>query len=246
MAVMGLLVLLLTGNACRKTSFDGQPAVLQIVNAMDNGTELYANFSTIRPGMFSSALYLHHNFSHVVGLNQFPQPIQFYIVQDTLPENEPVINSSIDVKPGETYSLFIYGQKSSTAYSLVQDQFLPINRKDTFTYIRFANFSESQSISVNLKGAANGSYIQNLPFKSVTEFMPVQRNTSMPDPEFEIRDQATGELIASQLLNEFNQLVDPDWNAPYEWFFRFNTFVLTGQKGGVAPNDQQVFKMQHR
>lgn len=228
---------------CRKDqASDDHPASVQVMNVMNDGVALYTNLSGKNPVNFSASMNLENKFffrpRYTLLINSFPQSMDFYARPDTMPHNKPVYSTTLIVKAGSTYSLFIHGSKSGVAHTLVDDHF-PAVSADSVTYIRIANFSEGQPISVNLKGAANGSFVQNLPFSTVSEFIALPASRSVKFFEFEIRDQLTGDLLATYSTLQ----VDAIFQNP--WVFKPNTLVFTGIRNSPSPNNQKIVWMSH-
>lgn len=209
---------------------------------MNENVELYANLSGKHPINYTAAIsFRNKEFfrpRYTLWINDFPQAIDFYARPDTMPHNKPVYSTTLNVLAGSTYSLFIHGTKSGVAHTLVDDHF-PSVSADSVTYIRIANFSEGQSISVNLKGAANGSFVQNLSFSAVSEFITLPANSSIKVFEFEIRDQLTGDLLATY------NTIQGDAIFQNPWVFKPNTLVFTGIRNSPSPNNQKIVWMSH-
>lgn len=228
---------------CRKDkASDEHPASVQVMNVMNDGVALYTNLSGKHPVNFSASMNLENKFflrpRYTLWINTFPQAIDFYARPDTMPHNKPVYSTTLNVKAGSTYSLFIHGSKSGVAHTLVDDHF-PAFSADSATYVRIANFSEGQPISVNLKGAANGSFVPNLPFSAVSEFITIPAGRSVKFFEFEIRDQLTGDLLATY------STIQVDATSQNPWFFKPNTLVFTGIRNSPSPNNQKIVWMSH-
>lgn len=247
--VFPFLLLMTIFTSCNKNVHKGNPATVQVFNAMDNGLSLYANLSGNHPVVYRTSLLLSNKFydlrNNLLLIDKFPQHIDLYAVPDTLPKDKPLISIPGDLKAGEIYSLFLHGEKSGAAYLLFKDLIPPINREDSTTHIRFANFSSTQPISVNIMGEPNGSFIQNLPFKSLSDFVELDADMSTPDYTFEVRDQATGNLLTSFTTSGLNP--GTSWPGTVNnWIFRSNTLVFTGKPGAGYPNMQMITVMNHR
>lgn len=237
-------------SACKKDEIaEKHPASLQLLNAMNDGLTLRVNMSGNHPIRYSEALLLSNYGMYVqnndlIPVINFPQRIDFYAGADTMPHNSPVLSTTLHLEEGKIYSLFIHGDKNTAAYSLFQDNIPPIKRDDSVTHIRFANFSETQAISVNIKGEAIGSFIQNLHYKSLADFIEMKADHTVPDYEFEIRDQSTGTLLATFVTEYLATRASPF--SPNEWLNKSHTLVVTGKAGGSGSNAIKVIKMSHR
>nr|WP_199083381.1 hypothetical protein [Pedobacter sp. ASV19] len=78
----------------------------------------------------------------------------------------------------------------------------------------------STPISVNLKGSANGSFINNLAYKAISGFKDVSSAASEGTKTFEFKNAITGDLITTFDV--------PDYDLPR---FRNITLVLSGTMG---------------
>lgn len=235
--------LLIIFSACKKANlYDTNPATIQPFNLLDDGVVLRANLSGKHPIQYSTALPLYNksfNQQYNLFVKSFPQKIDLYAQPDTMPHDRPVISADLQLETGKIYSMFIYGEKSAATYTVHEDQFPDIIGKDSVTLIRFANFSEGQPISVNIKGQAPGSYIQSLPFKSTTGFDALKVGPSIANYEFEIRDQASGNLITT--------FTTANSGSAYPvWIYNPHTLVFTGRASGTGTNQQKIVLMKHR
>lgn len=238
-----LFMLLAMSGACKKTKlYDVNPAVIQPINLLDDGVALRVNLSGQHPARFSTLLALTNKsfLKRNIFVTSFPQRMDLYSQPDTMPHDRPVISTDLQLETGKSYSMFIYGEKTTASYSLQEDQFPVIRWNDTLTYIRFANFSEEQPISVNLKGEAPGSYIQELPFKSITSFVPMKISLPLVNLEFEVRDRVSGNLLSTYSVPKIST------DLLLLWVNKPATFVFTGHTSGTGTNQQKLVLMMHR
>ncbi|QEC42102.1 hypothetical protein [Pseudobacter ginsenosidimutans] len=245
--VLAFLLLAIMSVSCKKNKFEDFPAVCQVFNAIDNNVHLYTNLSLSRPIIFNSARELKNKDSVLKNtmliMHEFPQTLQLFTTTDTLPENGPVLNTVLDVKEREIYSLFVYGQKSAVSHTLVHEMIPHSNFQDSSCNIRFANFSSTAVISINLKGEPPGSFIQSLAAKTLSAFTPLLFNlTTDKSYDFEIRDHATGDLITTyNMSSDKNKL-----EFSRHWLWGPTTLVLTGHPGEPSPNHQRISPMFHQ
>jgi hypothetical protein len=238
-----LLLLLFLFSACKKSlPHHENPATLQPVNLLDNGVVLRANLSGKHPIQYRAALELaNKSFAQRnIFVENFPQKLDLYAQPDTMPGDHPVISADLQLEAGKIYSMFIHGEKANATYSILEDKFPPTNVNDSLTQIRFANFSESQPVSVNIKGEAPGSYIQSLPFKSASDFMALKVTPNIPNYEFEIRDEASGNLLTTYTIassGTVNFIL---------WIYRPHTLIFTGRVSGTGADQQKIVVMKHR
>ena len=244
--------LLLTAviSSCKKNQpFAGIPATCQVFNAMDDGIILLAHWDTTRPDPFRFLRRLNNKANYSVTNNLYStqnsnQPLQLYAWPDTLSHQGPLVDTRLQLQEGGLYSLFISGTKTAPQYVLHKDEIPAFNQQDSTTHIRFANFSDGQTISVNLKGEATGSFIQSLPPKGFSDFKEMNARRSVIKYEFEIRDQANGDLITTYVADKFNGQGGTTFTT--RWYNRANTLVLTGKQGGTGTNLQMVYLMNNR
>ncbi|MGN6421215.1 MAG: hypothetical protein ACTHMC_27115 [Pseudobacter sp.] len=251
----GLLIaccLLLTAviSSCKKNQpFAGIPATCQVFNAMDDGIVLLAHWDTTRPAPFSFLRRINNKANYAVTTGLYStlngsQPLQLFAFPDTLSHQGPLVDTRLQLEEGGLYSLFISGSNAAPQYVLHKDEIPVFNQEDSTTHIRFANFSDGQTISVNLKGEAPGSFIQNLPPKGFSVFREMSARKSVIRYEFEIRDQANGNLITTYTADKFDGLGGTSFTT--RWYNRANTLVLTGKQGGTGTNLQVVYLMNNR
>ena len=243
-SVMAFLLLVLMMGACEKNQLNaGNPAAIQVFNALNDGSILYTNLSEQRPDYFRTSRrilnkgYLKLN-EHFVDAS--PLTLSWYSSPDTMPKDEPILTVKPEFETGAIYSMFLYGSKTSAKYTWQKDIIPPLGGEDSVTWIRFANFSEDQDISVNLKGEPAGSFVQQLPLHSLSDFRKLSVVRSVLKYEFEITDQHTGELISTFVIDK---MYDP---GVILWYNRSNTLVLTGKQGGTGTLLPAVTRINHR
>lgn len=247
--IFPLASLLLLLNACSKREVNsGSPATIQIYNALNDGTALYINFSETRPEVFRTNRLLNNNAyinaSNRFYLNASPQIVQLYSRPDTLAKDVPMLSTKLEYENGSIYSMFIYGSKTSSQYIWHKDQIPALGMADSTTYIRFANFSEEQAVSVNMKGQPAGSFIQQLQLRSLSAFIKLPANLSVTKYEFEIRDLNTGDLITAYVADKVNDFTGNTGNNL--WYNKSNTLVLVGKQGGTGTVQPKIVLMPHR
>ncbi|MGN6419988.1 MAG: hypothetical protein ACTHMC_20955, partial [Pseudobacter sp.] len=220
------------------------PASLQVFNGISNGPSLYKVLSHNRPFQFRTPDSIKNNqFNLLVSafsISSPPQDIMFYSTTDTLPKDEPLLKSSLNLEKGAMYSMFLYGPRSAPAYLLQKDEIPRLNAGDSVAVIRFANLSEEQGFSVNLKGNASGSLFQEVEQYSVTRFVSLPLIKPLPFYELEIRDAVSGDLLLTY------QMLHVVQGIPHSWLRIPCTFVLTGQRGGTGAAALKLVNMNHR
>jgi hypothetical protein len=231
-------------GACNKQTFDNRNAIVQVYNALDDNIVLYANLKDSRPAIFGSALEItnkNYLLRNMFTVNEFPQKFQFYSQKDTFAHNIPLIDTTLDVVNGAIYSLFIYGGNSNAAFTFIRDTIPQINRQGSSCFIRFANFSPDQSISINQPGKAPGSYVQSIPFKSLSVFTELPLSLDLPVYTFEVRNEQTGNLLYTYTIDANSSVL-----AMERWIHSSSTLVFSGHPGAAAPNGPIMHQMTHR
>ncbi|WP_130540506.1 hypothetical protein [Pseudobacter ginsenosidimutans] len=244
-----LLGMLMLAACSKEEPFVGSPSTVQLFNALDNGTELYADLSGNRPLQFKTALMINNKQYYDVRTNSIStkqplQPLDLWSTSDTSTHDSPLIRANLELEEKSFYSMFIFGNKTAAEFLLHKDEIPALKANDSVTFIRFANFGNAQPISVNLKGEPAGSFMQSLPYKGIGEFTEMNARTAVGQYEFEIRDQASEELLAVFIADNFGYV-----NGSVvinKWYNKSNTLVLTGHYNGTGPNEQKVYLMNHR
>ncbi|QEC43142.1 hypothetical protein [Pseudobacter ginsenosidimutans] len=236
-----LLTVLL--SACNKRELNpGNPAAIQVFNALNDGTRLYTNLSDQRPDYFRLSRQILNKATLRLNVNDpvnSSVTLSWYSIPDTMQKDQPIIMAKEKFENGAIYSMFIYGSKTSAKYTWQKDIIPPLGNADSVTWIRFANFSEDQVISVNLKGEPAGSFVQDLPLYSLSEFVKLSVVKSIQKYEFEITDSNTGTLITTYVIEK---LYDPG----VFWYNRSNTLVLTGKQGATGTLLPAVTRINYR
>lgn len=243
LSALPFILLLTIFSACKKTKlYDVTPATIQPINLLDDDVVLYANLSGKHPIAYSKGLTLTNKTFNQrnIFVNSFPQKMDLYAQPDTMPHHQPVISTDLQLETGKIYSMFIYGEKAAPTYTISEDNYPAIRWNDSLTFIRFANFSEGRPISVNIKGHVPGSFIQSLPFKSISDFADLKVVPSIPDYEFEVRDQESGDLLTTYKTLQIG-MANLTW-----WIFKPHTLVFTGRASGTGTNQQKIVAMKHR
>lgn len=232
-----LLMLAVAFSSCKKNKDDyGNPAILQAFNLMDDGIEIRTNLSGTHPIRYSSAKRLMNKdifYENTIVVNQFPQPIALYAIPDTLEKDRPVVDMVLECKPGEMYSLFLYGTKADAGYILNKEDHRAGDPKDSLAFFRIVNLCPDQRISVNLKDKPQGSFAEDVVFRQLTAFSGIRAGKSISQLEFEIRDQISGDLITSYTaINNFR-------------LNKTGTLIFTGRKNGTGLNAPKIVLAPH-
>ncbi|MGN6417984.1 MAG: hypothetical protein ACTHMC_10865 [Pseudobacter sp.] len=239
-----LLVMVAAISSCKKNKDDyGNPAILQAFNLMDDGIEIRTNLSGAHPIRYSSAKRLLNKdifYENTILVNQFPQPIALYAIPDTLEKDRPVVDMVLECKPGDMYSLFLYGTKADAGYILNKEDHRAGDPKDSLAFFRIVNLCPDQRISVNLKDEPQGSFAEDVAFRQLTSFSGIRADKSVSRLEFEIRDQVSGDLITTYTAININ-----DYQGKNFWLNKTSTLIFTGRKNGTGLNAPKIVLAPH-
>jgi hypothetical protein len=127
----------------------------------------------------------------------YPQyPFEIVSSTDTL---RMVFKSGLDLVPDGTYSLYLTGRSPNFESIFVKED-IPYHT-DSVAGVRFINLSpNSDPISVNITGNANGSEVASLAYKASTIFKKYPAKYSNLNYAFQVRNATTGALLASYTL----------------------------------------------
>jgi len=132
----------------------------------------------------------------------------------------PYYQGTLKVADLDNYSLFL-GGASQTQVDAVLIKESYHNYDDSVCGVRFINLSpNSNPISVNLAGSANGSEVASLAYKSYSDFKQYPATQANASYVFEIRDVTTGNAITTYTY--------------YTQYFHNVTIILGGLVGGAG------------
>lgn len=231
------VLLLLAASSCKKDILKPGTgtSALMMVNGLVGNSRLYTNFNgTELSGiksygnltLFSYGTYLLPNTSYVG-----QQKLGIYRPADTLQGGKPLINLILNLQVNTVNTLFLTGTEQAPDTLFTTNQ-LPYHAPaDSTMGIRFVNISVGGNpISVNLTGQANGSTVENLPYKSTTGFKNHSTRSAIARYTFEFRDKVTGELMASYTLDGINRIGSRE-NGANKWLNNNITLTLFGPVG---------------
>jgi hypothetical protein len=229
--------------SCKKqTVYYGQPIVFTVFNGLDDGAVLYGNYSDAHPIIYKTAQEIAggSSLTHI-----FEKPgirARYFVLPDTLAKDQPVIDQSLNVASGKSYSLYITGNKLAAEHFLVENKLVGTLAKDSLTFLQVVNASNDQPISVNVKGAPAGSFIGSLPYKGASDFLslPLVKALSVYDLEF--RDAATGTLLVTTKVIEMLGAL----NSPSRYLYKNWTLVVRGKRDGTGANALTVYMISHQ
>lgn len=200
-------------SSCNKEKADltSYSATLTLVNAIPSQeSEIKMNF-TGKPMIYDNSKSLSYGYydgRYSNGTLTFgvpagvSLPLNITLAKDT---TKPIFNQAVSFNKGDIYSLFITGYSDAPTAIFVKDV-LPIHT-DSTTGIRFINLSpNSTSVSINISGSNNGNEVDDLPYRSATEFIKFPADVSKNDYLFEIRAASTGEQLTTFYYNDIARL----------------------------------------
>lgn len=225
-------------TACKKqTVYNARPLTITVFNGLDNGYLIYGNYSGSRPASFRSSQQITNGFATSVNFELADVTAKYYISPDTLEKDQPVFDQLLNAENGKSYSLYILGDKPAADYLFFENQFIQYKPSDSATYLQCVNISNDQPISINIKGQANGSLVNNLPFKGATQFIELNASAENASYEFEFRDAASGELLFTELVS-----ITPGPGDQNRYLYRNWAMVFMGKRGASDVNALKVRK----
>jgi hypothetical protein len=213
------LVSLAIGIACQKVKYVPAPASITVVHAMFNssgaivpkfGSDTAGRYyigptggnTMVRVGYGASQLY-----SRVAGTT----PLSVVPFTDT---TFKIFNGSINLESGGIYTFFLSGDTAHADTTLVEDH-IPYYA-DSSAGVRFINLTVGgKGITINLSSDSTLTPIATLGYRQITDFKKYAATLGVGGSySFDIRDQATGDL-----------LTPVSWNYSR---FKNNTIVIAG------------------
>lgn len=149
---------------------------------------------------------------------------------------ESMLKLAFGLPAGAIGSLFIAGTSAAPDTLFVSDSPVHFQAADSSMGIRFVNLSgDKVTVAVNLQGKPTGSETAGLPYKGVTGFMRYPAIPSVQRYVFEVRESASGKLLASNTINNPGAT-----GGPNQWRFHNFTLVYSGAPG-AANNPPAAF-----
>jgi hypothetical protein len=171
-----------------------------VVNAVVNSSSIVTDFSSEPVQWYSNAESVGFASYYEYAIPSGEVPVMVSQSTDTL---HTIFNGNFHFEPQQIYSLFLAGQidqsGQSTADTLLTLDNPPYHSiSDSTDGIRFINLSPgSNSISVDIQGEANGSEVSGLAYRAITSFKTYSATNNVSQYNFEFRDSATGNLLAT-------------------------------------------------
>lgn len=191
--VIGLLLMFSCKKETRKPNGSSS---LVIVNGMAGSSLLFTNFDIATPQHFNPFPQFVGYKSYVeIGSHYGNVPLALTDYQDT---TKIAYKLTLDLPVNTMHSLFLTGTLAAPE-SFVTTDLPPYHSiTDSVAGVRFVNLSPGSSpLSINIQGKANASEMSNLAFKKVSDFKTYPATSTISDYVFEIRDEATGNLLTT-------------------------------------------------
>jgi hypothetical protein len=186
---IAVLITLMGLPACKKSVITPEPlAAVNVTNVVVGGAALNYNTTTMTV-----------NNNNYTQLTMIAGSSMLDLYPAASPKS-PYYNQTIQTVAGDNYSLFLSGASSASIDAiLVKESYS--NYADSVCGVRFINLSpNSNPVSVNVTGQANGSTVTSLAYKEYSGFIKLPAATANPTYAFQIRDVGTGNVLASYTL----------------------------------------------
>lgn len=241
-----LAVLLIFSLAsCNKDVATEGTASLSIINAIPGSNDLLPNFKQDGAIPYRQAAVLRYkNFFMTDNRMRYysgHQRLRIFQMPDTTSKDQPLFDLNIDLPVGSIHTLFLTGSPDAPDTLMIRNEQIPFfPQGDSTMAIRFVNLSKgSAPVSVNIRGLADGSEVQNLGYKSITGFVHYPVRLQLQNYVFEFRDAASGTLLASYTTLGLQQ------TTPNPWIFKSFTIAFTGIPGTTGATAPDVFLVPH-
>jgi hypothetical protein len=171
-----------------------------VVNAVVNASSIATDFSSEPVQWYNNAETVGFASYYEYAIRSGVVPVMVSQSTDTL---HKIFNGALHFQPHKIYSLFLAGEIDQSGQSTA-DTLLTIDNppyhgvSDSTDGIRFINLSPgSNSISVDIQGEVNGSEVSGLAYRAITSFKTYLATSNVSQYNFEFRDSATGNLLAT-------------------------------------------------
>jgi len=232
MKIIKLYLLFLTGTvislSCKKDNNNGPTTIasLNVINAAIDVPSVNVNFTNnpIPFYLYQQPVYYGSNFEW--GISSGDSAITIVSSADTM---NNLYSGNLNLSPGGIYSLYLIGQLPKVSVLFVQDT-IPLH-SDSTSGLRFINLSPlSQPMSINLQGdAPDQMQFSNLEYGKASGFKTYPATNGIYNYTFEVRDQATGDLLTTVT-----------WNLT---LFKNNTLVICGLEDPAASTLISTFQI---
>jgi len=180
-------------GSCKKdTLIPLSTSSITVVNAAQEVPSVEINFADTMSPFYLYQTPISYAAAKNFGILSGTTPFVMVSSADT---SRLLVQSNVNLAPGGIYSLYLLQGGPKPEYLLMQDS-VPVF-SDTTAGVRFVNLSpDSKSFSINL--ATNDASItefNNISYKQATSFKSYKALAFRGAYSFEIRDQASGDLL---------------------------------------------------
>lgn len=177
-------------------------SAVTVVNAVVNAAPLISDFSGADSvaAFYSTTIQIGYGSFYEYSLPSSQTPAEIYQLSDT---TNPFYKKTINLQPDAVYSLFLSGADTNHIDTLLIRDNPPYHSStDSTAGIRFINLSTGSSpMSVNIQGDPNGQKVGSLSYQAITNFKNYPATQDITQYNFEIRDAASGNLLATYTYN---------------------------------------------
>ena len=231
-AKLSILYCLLSATGCIKTPELPGAVSLTIINTQRSSIILNFNEEdSIYYGNRGTNQVLAPNIALEYSLTASSQRVNLHELKTANPPHVWVDTSMLkmffQLPMGTVGSLFVAGTPAVPDTLFIKDTPAHFPITDSSMGIRFVNLSGAKTaVSINLQGQPPGSEAAGLLYKNVTAFRTYKAIPSVQQYVFEVRDAATGQLLASNTIN------NPGVTAAVnQWRYHNFTLVYSGVPG---------------
>lgn len=174
-------------------------AVLRIYGAFHAYGPVIGRLDDTEPFSYSWAVDLNsHGVERKRNVYENEVPFTLHAVPDTLPGHKPVFSMILKLEKRTSYTFICGGQIASMDTMFFREPPLPyFEEGDSVCAFRFINFMADGPVNIIHKGATDKVVAADLPYKGITGFITVPVTRSLENMNFEMRDAATDELLAT-------------------------------------------------
>jgi len=221
--IVGLFSLLTF--SCAKDPYTNKGvSSLNIVNASTVDYPLYVYFTFADSNYYLQNDPLYPGSNYIYSLEPGKKPLSFVAVPDT---SKPLLQTYVSLRPGTVNTFFLSGTDGQVD-TLVSTDTIP-TYADSAAGVRVVNLSPgSQPMSINLAGnPPDQAEFSSIGYRELTQFKKYTGSNGVNSYNFEVRDQATGNLLTT-----------------YSWYFSLfknYTLVISGSEDPSNPIPLGVF-----
>lgn len=239
----GLLLMIIFFSSCKKnTLYEGAPYSIKVFNAIDGGVNLYGNYNGSRPGKYKTSVPIQNRRT---ALNSYFSEenihATYFAVPDTFAKDQPIFMQDFNLGTSMVNTLFLMGDKNNVDYL-----FSPLNFKrytvgDSLSFLTFVNTSKNLPVSVNIRGKANGSLVNQLAYKNISDVIELPLGVIYKTYSLEFRDANTGDSLTSFIVDNAN----PGIGIFNTYLYKNTSLVLVGKRGGTGVDKMEVVRVDH-